>query len=68
MESLNQSLDYESRREKLKLGPFSTCIMIFKTTIGVGIFTFQYAYSLVNIKNLSIVWIYLGDIIINNCL
>lgn len=39
--------NYESRRMQLKLGPIATCVLIFKTTVGVGIFTFQYAYSLV---------------------
>jgi amino acid permease len=38
--------NYEEERKKLKLGPFTTCIMIFKTTVGVGIFTFQYCYAL----------------------
>lgn len=38
--------EYEVEREKAKLGPFMTCCIIFKATIGVGIFTFQYAYGL----------------------
>lgn len=38
--------EYELEREKAKLGPFMTCCIIFKATIGVGIFTFQYAYGL----------------------
>jgi len=38
--------EYELEREKQKLGPFMTCCIIFKATIGVGIFTFQYAYGL----------------------
>lgn len=37
--------NYEAERQKLKLSPVSTCILLFKTTIGVGIFTYQYAYS-----------------------
>lgn len=37
--------DYESAREQAKLGPFVTCCMIFKATIGVGIFTLPYAYD-----------------------
>lgn len=37
--------NYEEERKKLKLGPFTTCVMIFKTTVGVGIFTFQYCYA-----------------------
>lgn len=40
-------LNYEAERQKLKLGPFATCCMIFKTTVGVGIFTFPYCYALV---------------------
>lgn len=38
--------EYETNRQNSKLGMVSTCIMIFKSTVGVGIFTMQYAYSL----------------------
>ena len=38
--------NYDAKREKAKLGGVAVCIMIFKTTIGVGIFTFPYAFCL----------------------
>lgn len=47
--------DYEEEREKAKLGPVMTCCMIFKATIGVGIFTFPYAYGLCGLVLGSIV-------------
>lgn len=37
--------NYEEERKKLKLSPLSTCVLLFKTTVGVGIFTYQYAYA-----------------------
>ena len=42
---MKEDYNYEEERAKLKLGPFTTCVMIFKTTVGVGIFTFQYCYA-----------------------
>ena len=47
MESISTQIDYnyEEERKKLKLGPLATCILLFKTTVGVGIFTYQYAYA-----------------------
>lgn len=41
--------NYEDKRQKLKLGSFATCAMIFKATVGVGIFTFQYCFALVRL-------------------
>ena len=41
----HQEYDYEEARKKKKLGALSTSFMIFKTTVGVGIYTFQYNYS-----------------------
>jgi hypothetical protein len=43
--ALEEEINYEEERKKLKLGPFTTCVMIFKSTFGVGLFTFQYAYA-----------------------
>lgn len=37
--------NYEAERKKLKLGPIATCVLLFKTTVGVGVFTYQYAYA-----------------------
>lgn len=59
-EKMNQEPDYETERQKLKLGPFATCVMIFKTTVGVGIFTFQYCYASVRNQNNHQVWDNLG--------
>jgi len=44
---MSEEYNYELAREKLKLGPFATSVMILKGTVGVGIFTFQYCYGLV---------------------
>jgi len=44
---MEEGYDYEGQRAKLKLGSFATSVMIFKTTVGVGIFTFQYCFSYV---------------------
>ena len=41
--------DYEGEREKLKLNSFSTCILVFKASLGIGIFTYQYAFSSVTL-------------------
>lgn len=43
----DQNYNYEEERKKLKMGVFATCAMIFKATVGVGIFTFQYCFGLV---------------------
>ena len=45
MEAGQTEYNYEEERKKLKLGPFATCVLLFKTTVGVGIFTYQWAYS-----------------------
>lgn len=37
--------NYESERKKLKLNGFATCILLFKSTVGVGMFTYQYAFA-----------------------
>ena len=47
-EPTKEPYTYEGARNQLKLGPFTTCVMILKTTVGVGIFTFQYCYALVS--------------------
>lgn len=49
---MSEESNYEEQRQKLKLGKFATCVMIFKTTVGVGIFTFQYCYACVKNENL----------------
>ena len=46
MESFQADYDYEAERRKLKLSPAATCVLLFKSTVGVGIFTYQYAYSM----------------------
>lgn len=45
MESTLADYNYEEERKKLKLSPLATCVLLFKTTVGVGIFTYQYAYA-----------------------
>lgn len=42
---MTDNYDYATAREQAKLGPFMTCLMIFKTTIGVGIFTLPYSIN-----------------------
>ena len=44
-EGAEEEYDYEGERQKLKLGSLATCVLLFKTTVGVGIFAFQSAYS-----------------------
>lgn len=46
MENFQADYDYEAERRKLKLSPAATCVLLFKSTVGVGIFTYQYAYSI----------------------
>ena len=46
--------DYEEERKKLKLGPVATCILLFKSTVGVGVFTYLYAYSKVSQNYISV--------------
>lgn len=45
MQGAQEEYNYEAERQKLKLGPFATCVLLFKTTVGVGIFTYQYAFA-----------------------
>lgn len=45
MQEAQEEYNYEAERQKLKLSPFATCVLLFKTTVGVGIFTYQYAYA-----------------------
>lgn len=45
MQGAQEEYNYEAERQKLKLSPFATCVLMFKTTVGVGIFTYQYAYA-----------------------
>ena len=45
-----QQYNYEDERRKLKLGPLATCVLLFKSTVGVGVFTYQYAYAKVSAR------------------
>jgi amino acid permease len=44
-------LNYEEKRNKLKIGSFGTSCIILKTTIGIGMFTFPYCFSQVSSEN-----------------
>lgn len=37
---MEDNLNYEEERKKLRLGPISIAVILLKATIGVGIFSF----------------------------
>lgn len=40
---------YEETRKKLRYGPLESGLLIFVSTVSLGIFTYQYAFAQVNI-------------------
>lgn len=38
---------YELNRHKLRYGNLQTSLLIFKTTVGLGLFSYQYSFGLV---------------------
>lgn len=37
--------DYESKRKQLRYGKFQASMLIFKSTVGVSIFSYHYAFG-----------------------